>query len=238
MRLDQYLVKNGFVISRSKGVHLIKTGNVIVNGKIILKPSYEVKDHDKVRLLSRYRYVGRGGYKIERFLENKLDCKEKKVLDIGCSVGGFSDYFLKQKASKVVAIDIAQDIIDKSLLRHRNLSFLGGVDVTNENLLKRCLENEKFDIIAIDVSKKSLKEILPIISKFLKPNGFIVALFKPQYEDGKGILQEEKINKLACNFENWLNRDYLILNKEFSHFRGGSKNKGCREVFYLLKLKR
>lgn len=238
MRLDLYLVKMRLVVSRSKGVHLIKTGNVNVNEKVVLKPSYNVKEDDKVELLSNYYYVGRGGYKIENFLNGKLDCKGKSVLDIGCSVGGFSDYFLQQGALKIVAIDIGLDIIDESLLQRPRLKFSGSVDATNEESLKVCLGNEKFDIISIDISKKSLKEILPVVSKFLKTDGFIVALFKPQYEGGKGIIPEKKINELTNNFENWLNKYYLTMYKEFSKFKGGSKNKGCKEVFYLLKLKK
>ena len=237
MRLDHYLVKKGLVTSRSKGVHLIKTGNVIVNGKVVMKPSYNVKDYDKVELLSKYRYVGRGGYKIESFLRDRIGCKGKSVLDIGCSIGGFSDYFLRQNASKVVAIDIASDIIDKRLLKNSRLKFFGNVDASDEKSLRAILCGEKFDIISIDISKRSLKEILPVASKFLKADGFIVTLFKPQYEGCKSVPQEEKITELMSNFENWLRKDYIVIHKDISRFRGGSKNKGRKEVFYLLTLK-
>ncbi|RLG70806.1 MAG: TlyA family rRNA (cytidine-2'-O)-methyltransferase, partial [Methanobacteriota archaeon] len=187
MRLDQYLVRRGLVASRSKGVQLIKMGNVLVNGKPVLKPSFDVKSCDRVELKSKYCYVGRGGYKLEKFLGNRLDCRGRKVLDIGCSIGGFSDFFLKQGVSKVVAVDIAEDIIDKRLLKDDRLKFFGGVDARDNKMLEMCIGDEKFDIVSVDVSIVSLKQILPCVSKFLKPNGFIVALFKPSYEGGKDV---------------------------------------------------
>ncbi len=45
---------------------------------------------------------------------------------------------------------------------------------------------EDLDGAVIDVSFISLKLVLPVVSLLLKPQAFIVALVKPQFEVGKG----------------------------------------------------
>lgn len=238
MRLDKYLVEKGLVGTRSKAVHLIKTENVLINGKIIQKQSYRIKSNDNVELKSNFIYVGRGGYKIEELFKSlNLNCDGKKILDLGCSIGGFSDYFLQNNALKVVSVDVAKDIIHKELLKNPRLKFHSGIDVRDKDRLLENLQDEKFDIITIDISNIPLEEILGKISSFLEQDGFIVALFKPPYEGGKGIVSEEKIEELAKNFENYIFELYKIIAKEFSHLRGGVKGKGNKEIFYILKFK-
>ena len=92
MRLDQYLVLNNYFKTRSKACDAIKKGAVIVDGKIIDKPSYDVKN-PKIEITNDVcPYVSRGGYKLEAAIkEFMLDFKDKKVLDIGSSTGGFTD---------------------------------------------------------------------------------------------------------------------------------------------------
>ncbi|MEI9913760.1 MAG: SAM-dependent methyltransferase [Candidatus Saccharibacteria bacterium] len=60
--------------------------------------------------------VGRGAIKLEqacsKFAINFID---KLVLDIGSSTGGFSDFALKNGASKVIAIELGTNQMDKVL---------------------------------------------------------------------------------------------------------------------------
>jgi 23S rRNA (cytidine1920-2'-O)/16S rRNA (cytidine1409-2'-O)-methyltransferase len=52
------------------------------------------------------------------------------------------------------------------------------------------------DIVTIDVSFISLRQILPVVPSLLRPGADVVALVKPQFEAGrvevrKGIVREE-----------------------------------------------
>ena len=238
MRLDQYLVEQKLVKTRSKAVHLIKTGNILVNKTPISKQSYNVNDSDIIKIKSEFRYVSRAGYKIEDFFKKmNLCCKDKTILDVGCSTGGFSDYFLQNNVKNIVAIDIAKDIIYKTLLKDPRLKYIEEVDATDKNSLKKSLSGKKFDIISIDVTNTLVEDVLKNMLDYLKKDGLICALFKPHYEGGKGIVSEEKIELMSKDFEKWVKKLYKIEGKEFSPLRGGSKSKGNKELFYLLKSK-
>ena len=70
MRLDFYLVENNIAPSRSKAQDLIKSQKVLVNGQKVLKPKFEVKEDDEVKLVGEV-YVSRSGEKLAKFL-NKV----------------------------------------------------------------------------------------------------------------------------------------------------------------------
>ncbi|MCO6740645.1 16S/23S rRNA (cytidine-2'-O)-methyltransferase, partial [Streptomyces sp. CHA15] len=62
-------------------------------------------------------------------------------------------------------------------------------------------EQERPDAASIDVSFISLRLILPVLYRFLKEGGDVVALVKPQFEAGKdkvgknGIVREPEIHE-------------------------------------------
>ena len=96
MRLDKHLFSQGLASSRSKAVHLIKTGQIRVNGSICTKQSYNIKATDVVEAKAPFKYMSRAGYKMEAtFTRHELNIKGLSILDIGCSTGGFSDFFLQ-----------------------------------------------------------------------------------------------------------------------------------------------
>ncbi len=58
-------------------------------------------------------------------------------------------------------------------------------------------EDQLVDLITIDASWTKLEKILPVVQKFLKPSGQIIALLKPHYQSDKkdlvkGVLPIEK----------------------------------------------
>ena len=59
----------------------------------------------------------------------------------------------------------------------------------------------RFDLITIDVSFISLRQILPVLPPLLQPGGDVVALVKPQFEAGReevgkgGIVRDEGVHK-------------------------------------------
>jgi len=236
VRLDSYLVGRGLARTRSKAVHLIRTGKVTVNGEVATKQSRSVGDGDRVELLSGFTYVGRGGYKLEGFARAVgLECAGKRVLDVGCSTGGFTDFFLQNGAASVVAVDVTGDVIDRGLLANPRLRFVGGIDARDADALRGRLGDVAFDLISVDVSNVTLGEVLPGLAPFLAPGGLIVALFKPPYEGGRGRVDAAGAEALAARFEASLTGSLEVVARELSQLRGGTKGTGTREMFYLLR---
>jgi len=178
-RLDILLVERRLVESRTKAKWLIKNGYVFVNDKIIRKPSKKVENSYEIKLKSSFPYVGKGGLKLEAALQNfSINVKNKICADIGSSIGGFADCLLKFGAERVYAIDTATDLLHPSLIcNKKRIIPLLGVDAREIKYLP-----EKIDIVTIDITFSSLKNILPIALKLIKVSGDIVALVKPIFE--------------------------------------------------------
>ncbi|MFA5637184.1 MAG: SAM-dependent methyltransferase [Anaerovoracaceae bacterium] len=238
MRLDKYLLINNLLETRSQAIYFIKSNKVRVNDSIINKPSYLLKNNDIVNLIPKNIYVSKGGYKLESFLDKiNFSVKNKLILDIGCSTGGFTNYFLTHNASMVFAVDIAKDILSNKLFKYDNLVYFDNFDILNKNNYNTF--KNKFDLISIDLSDTSIKNVFEFIEPILKKKGSIIALFKPHYEGKKGIVSKDDKNKLSTEFEDWIfkNTPFKLVHKVNSAERGGYNLKGNREIFYLLKFK-
>ncbi|MFX0040620.1 MAG: TlyA family RNA methyltransferase [Promethearchaeota archaeon] len=180
-RLDNLLVKKGLVDSRTKGQWLIKSGNVLVENKKIVKPGKKIYNSHEIKLLKEFPYVGRGGLKLELALKQfSISVKGKICGDLGSSIGGFTDCLLKHGASKVYAIDTATNLLHPSLtseeMKEKVIPMLG-IDAR-----KLFSFEKKLDICTIDLTFTSLTTVLPNVKKYLKKSGDIIALVKPIFE--------------------------------------------------------
>jgi 23S rRNA (cytidine1920-2'-O)/16S rRNA (cytidine1409-2'-O)-methyltransferase len=89
-RLDQALVGRGLVATRSQAESYIKLGEVKVNGRLINKPGFLASPSDKIVLAAKEQYVSRAALKLASVADTfRLDFKDKTVLDVGSSTGGF-----------------------------------------------------------------------------------------------------------------------------------------------------
>ncbi len=98
------------------------------------------------------------------------------------------------------------------------------------------------DIVVMDVSFISLREILPHIAKNLSGKDTqIVAMLKPQFEAGKhqvnkGVIKNDAVRRqILKDFEAWAKQYFIIQDKRDSDVAGA---KGNQERFYLLTLNR
>ncbi len=192
MRLDQFLFQNGYIESRSKAIELIKRGLVEVDGKAVFKPSLDVKNQ-RVEILKELKYVSRAGEKLETALKKFSVSVEGKVcLDVGASTGGFTQCLLDRGAKLVYAIDVGKGQLHESLKRdNRVISF-------EETDIRKFKCDILFDFSSLDVSFISLRLVLPKVFELVKSGGSVIALFKPQFEVGrgnvkKGIVKDEKV---------------------------------------------
>lgn len=189
-RLDIILVERRLTESRTKAHWLIKNGYVLVNGTEIRKPGKKIDNTLQIQLKRKFPYVGRGGLKLESAIkEFSISIETKVCVDIGASIGGFTDCLIKHGASKVYAIDTAKNFLHPSLrcekMKNRVIPLLGTDARSLINI------EEKMDICTIDVTFTSLRDILPKARNFLKENGDIIALVKPLFETN--FYQEDKL---------------------------------------------
>lgn len=224
IRLDVYLVNQNLVETREKAVYLIQKGKVLVNQTVTTKPGKKVTPQDKIILLERIKYVSRGGEKLEGVLkEFSIRPKGKVVLDVGTSTGGFVDCLLQKGAKTVYAVEAGVNLLHPKLRYHPRIKLFEHTDIKKLKTLP-----EKVDLITVDVSRLSLRQILPHLSKFLKPNkGKILALFKPQYE-----IPQKQEKKSLKSFQNWLKKNnWQILGTTPAKIKGKG---GVQEYFFYL----
>ena len=115
-RLDSEVVKRGLVLTKEEANALIMAGEIQVNGQIIYKSDKKVTESSQIEIKKRLPYVSRGAYKIKKAIEDfSVDVEGIKVLDIGISTGGFTDFLLKNGARTVVGVDVNIDQVDYNL---------------------------------------------------------------------------------------------------------------------------
>jgi 23S rRNA (cytidine1920-2'-O)/16S rRNA (cytidine1409-2'-O)-methyltransferase len=179
-------------------------------------------------------YVSRGALKLQSVASIlKLDFQGKLVLDVGSSTGGFTDYALQHGAQKVVAVEAGTKQLHTSLINHPKIELHEKTDIRD------FITEQTFDIVLMDLSFVSLRDILPYISSFITPDTDIVAMVKPQFEassgsqKNKGVVKNERMRRdILKEFEAWVKNSFVILGKADSDITG---DKGNRERFYLLR---
>lgn len=235
LRLDQSLVVRGLVATRSQAESYVRLGKVKVAGKIVTKPGFFVNEGVKVELEDDDRYVSRAGLKLASVTEAlNVDFKNKVVLDVGSSTGGFTDYALQNGAKKVIAVELGTNQLHLTLRTNPKIELHEQTDIRDIKKLSSAVH-----IVLADVSFVSLRELLPSINKLVNKNAQILVMVKPQFEaknsniKHKGVIKNEAIRRnILKDFEVWAKQHYFIADKQDSDVSG---EKGNKERFYLLK---
>jgi len=95
------------------------------------------------------------------------------------------------------AVDVGYGQLAWNLRQDRRVTVLERI---NARYLEKSHIPEEVDIITIDVSFISLTKILPVARDFLKEEGKIIALVKPQFEAGRenvgrgGVVRKKEIH--------------------------------------------
>jgi 23S rRNA (cytidine1920-2'-O)/16S rRNA (cytidine1409-2'-O)-methyltransferase len=198
VRLDQLVVDRGLAQSRERARALILAGQVSVGGRPVTKAGMQIaSDADVALIAPDHPYVGRGGLKLAHALDTfDIAVEGREALDIGASTGGFTDVLLKRGVARVVALDVGHGQIDWTL---RNDPRVHVIEHFNARHLTADVLPGPVDLVVIDVSFISLRQILPVVPPLLRPGGDVVALVKPQFEAGraevrKGIVRDPAIH--------------------------------------------
>lgn len=234
-RLDQLMADRQLVNSRSQAESYIKLGEVKINGRVVTKPGFMVDALAEVELTAADQYVSRAGLKLASVAKRfELEFKGKIVLDVGSSTGGFTDYALQQGAAKVIAVELGTDQLHPSLRDDSRIELHEQTDIRDLHAL-----SAQPDIVLMDLSFVSLREILPHVAGLSMPRTLIAAMVKPQFEAGqagykhKGVIKNDTVRRgILKDFEAWAKERFVILEKADSAVPGA---KGNRERFYLLR---
>ena len=230
-RLDVLLVERGFAETRTKAQAIIMSGLVYVAGQKADKPgiSYEETVSLEVRGAA-CPYVSRGGLKLEKAIANfDVELQDKVCTDVGSSTGGFTDCMLQNGARKVFAIDVGTNQLAWKLRQDERVVCMEKTNiryVTPEDL------GEAIDFSSIDVSFISLTKVLLPIRNYLKEDGQIVALIKPQFEAGrekvgkKGVVREKsthyEVIEMVLSYA--VSIGLQVLDLDFSPIKGPEGN--------------
>lgn len=223
MRLDKFLYNEGIIYSRNKIKDLIINGFVKINGKKVLKPSFELKISNNLNKLEEKKiikenniikinienyiieidlssnHVSRGYYKLQYAIEKfNFEIKDKIFIDIGASTGGFTEVLLDKGAKFVIAIDSGENQLHEKL---RNNPKVFSIEKINAKYLKKEILPFIPDCFVADVSFISITKILLNLFDIVRNKKGII-LFKPQYE-------QELIFRSSFDEENFFKLDSL-----------------------------
>lgn len=234
-RLDQLVVQLGLAPTRSQAESWIRLGKVTVNGKAEAKPGFMVPEGAEVTLQATEQYVSRAGLKLASVAKVLgLDFRGKVMLDVGSSTGGFTDYALQHHARKVIAVDVGTNQLHPSLHGRPEIELHEQTDIRDIQEL-----SEMPDIVVIDVSFISLRDILPTVAKLSGKQTHIIAMVKPQFEataskfKHKGVIKNDRMRRdILKDFEDWARQHFVVIDKADSEIAGA---KGNLERFYKLR---
>jgi 23S rRNA (cytidine1920-2'-O)/16S rRNA (cytidine1409-2'-O)-methyltransferase len=198
IRLDQLVVDKGLAPSRERAKAVVLAGLVSVNGHVVSKAGTLVDAEAEVTLdAPDHPYVGRGGLKLAHALDTfRIAVSGREALDVGASTGGFTDVLIQRGAARVVALDVGHGQLDWRL---RNDPRVVVIEHFNARHLTLADLPGPVDMVVIDVSFISLRQILAPVAGVLRPGADVVALVKPQFEAGrdevrKGIIRDPAVH--------------------------------------------
>lgn len=238
-RIDIELVKRGIFETRNKAQNEIKNKIVYCNNICITKPAFDVTENDIIEIKGeKLKYVSRGGLKLEKAIkEFNIDLKDKTLIDIGSSTGGFSDCALQNGIKKVYAIDVGTDQFDKNLRLNNKINLYENTDFRNiDNNIINDANIASIDVSFISVTKltSKLKELTNLKE--------VIYLIKPQFECGKeisdkyrGVPLNKEVHKSVIEnvIKSFKDNNYYINNLTSSPIKGGNGN-----IEYLAYFKR
>jgi len=239
MRLDELLVSRGLAENRTQAKALIMSGKVRHGTTILDKAGKEFPLEIELEMDSPRQYVGRGAEKLAGYFEQyPWPVKGERILDIGASTGGFTDYLLQAGASEATCVDVGHGQLHYKLRTDPRVLNLEKVNA--RHLDPAQLPHDNYPVIVMDLSFISLRLILPVAWNLLAEGGIMIALVKPQFEAGKeeadkykGVITDPDIRRRIldemlefaethlddCHLKGWCespitgmtgNREYLV----------------------------
>src|SRR5262249_19774113 len=155
-------------------------GLVTADDAPVRKASDEIDVDAALYAEPAFAWVSRGGVKLAAALDRLgLDTAGRICLDVGASTGGFAEVLLARGARRVYAADVGTGQLHPRL---RGRAEIVSLERTDIRTLDPARLPERPDLVTIDVSFISLKQVLaPAMALAARPAD-VLALIKPQFE--------------------------------------------------------
>ncbi len=237
-RLDILMVEKGFAPSREKAKALIMAGDVYIKEVKYDKAGQLVDVESDITVRRQMPYVSRGGFKLEKAMQAfPIILQGKTCMDIGASTGGFTDCMLQNGAAKVYAVDVGYGQLAWKL---RTDERVVNLERTNIRYITEEQISQPVDFMSIDVSFICLRLVLPAVKPFLKQEGAVAALIKPQFEAGrekvgkKGVVRDPNVHEevIQTIYDFVLELGWIPAGLTYSPIRGPEGN-----IEYLIYIK-
>jgi len=211
LRADALLLARGLSRSRDRARDLIAEGAVLVDGQPVLKASKLLEIECNLEVTSTGNpWVSRAGIKLAGGLAAfpMIAVAGRYALDIGASTGGFTEVLLSHHVGHVVAIDVGSGQLAAGLAADARVTVLDG---TNARYLRLDMLQQPPQLVVCDASFISLKKVLVAAMDMSAAGADLLALIKPQFEVGKGlvgkggIVREPHLHDMViADIEGWL----------------------------------
>lgn len=198
-RLAVELVRRRLVADVEEAGSLLDADRVLVNGAVADTLDRLVATEDALTITDVARFVGRGGEKLDRALDDfAVDVAGRRWLDAGASTGGFTDCLLQRGATHVVALDVGHGHLHPTLRADPRVTVL---ERTNVRHADTATIHGPVDGVVADLSFISLTTVLGSLVALCKPCAPMVLLVKPQFEAskaevsaGRGVITDPAIH--------------------------------------------
>ncbi len=193
-RLDQLLVDKGYFSSREKAKRSIMAGEVYIDQQKAEKAGQKYLSDVSIYVKEgSAKFVSRGGFKLEKALQYfKVQVKNRVVLDVGASTGGFTDCLLQHEAKLVHALDVGYGQLAWKLRQDPRVIVWERTNIRNVNI---DIFSPPPSIATVDASFISLRSIFPNLKEILVFPAEVIALIKPQFEVGQDKIGKKGVVK-------------------------------------------
>ena len=203
-RADQLLVDRGLVESRTRAQALILAGKIFSGERRVAKAGDLMAEDSALEVRGQdHPWVSRGGIKLDHGLQAfGLSPEVRRCLDVGASTGGFTDVLLTRSARHVHAVDVGHGQLAWKLRTDPRVTVL---EKTNARHLTADQVGWPIEALVCDASFIGLATLLPAPLALCAPGAWAIALIKPQFEAGpglvgaRGVVRDPEVHHAVCD---------------------------------------
>ena len=235
-RIDQILVDLELAPTREKAQSLILAGQVLINEVPVTKAGEKYNPLKiEIRIKEGLRFVGRGGDKLLPAISHfDFNLKDKIVIDVGSSTGGFTDCLLSLGATKSYCVDVGYNQLDYKLRVDPRVKVL---EKLNAKDLNKSFFDELPNFLVMDLSFISVRKVFDAVFTVMADNFSALVLVKPQFELEKDYIEkggvvkdiDHQMKAVELVRNDLLSRNLNILGSVACELKGAKK--GNQEYF-------